>query len=495
MKKNRLIDVKKQANLSVQETFRLCLNGIAHRLTRSVLTLAVVVLAVAFFMFLLCENAFVSSTATGVDQEIQTRRLAAGSIAHLYNIPLSLSFSRGLANAARRNDTPALMERAAVTGYSLADIKNLADLCRTEQLYLDFFENMAVGKLVVLAQNRRGREILRYLSEETHRVTFEQRIRPMLDIKVPAGLNTLFAFATDYPLFETKLEHCRQAWSATVEELIIETQTLTGGKEVQLWLAETTPEQLQQWVELLHRHGFRMDTVTALRIQEQLQHDQLRKNIITTLSSPENRELWRKVFRERRRIAPDEMLLQLDDERATEVLGAGYSAAQLKQIAKTEAEHLRLMRHERTLAGMVDSKDQPGTISGRQWFLLFISFLVCMVGITNAMLMSITERFKEIATMKCLGATDHFILVQFMLEAALQGVAGGIFGMLLGFSAAIIKASALFGNAAFTYWPGWILAGAGVFSIITGIILSILASIYPSWAASRMAPMEAMRVE
>ena len=46
-----------------------------------------------------------------------------------------------------------------------------------------------------------------------------------------------------------------------------------------------------------------------------------------------------------------------------------------------------------------------------------MSLLVCTVGITNSMLMAVTERFKEIGTMKCLGALDSFVVVLFMLES------------------------------------------------------------------------------
>jgi len=128
-------------------------------------------------------------------------------------------------------------------------------------------------------------------------------------------------------------------------------------------------------------------------------------------------------------------------------------------------------------------------------FLLFISFIVCMVGIANAMLMSITERFREIATMKCLGGTDRYILIQFMMEAALQGLVGGILGMIIGFVIVLVKNAGSFGSYLFTYWPGQDIIINGAVSVAAGIVLAVLASVYPSWAASRMVPMEAMRVE
>ena len=52
----------------------------------------------------------------------------------------------------------------------------------------------------------------------------------------------------------------------------------------------------------------------------------------------------------------------------------------------------------------------------KQMWLIGLSLLVCVVGIANAMLMSVTERFREIGTMKCLGALDSFIVKLFLLE-------------------------------------------------------------------------------
>jgi putative ABC transport system permease protein len=53
-----------------------------------------------------------------------------------------------------------------------------------------------------------------------------------------------------------------------------------------------------------------------------------------------------------------------------------------------------------------------------------LSLLVCVVGIVNAQLMAVTERFREIGTMKCLGALDRFRLRLFLLEAGMQGLVG-----------------------------------------------------------------------
>src|SRR5690606_12266544 len=65
-------------------------------------------------------------------------------------------------------------------------------------------------------------------------------------------------------------------------------------------------------------------------------------------------------------------------------------------------------------------------------WLVVMSLLVSIVGITNAMLMSVTERYKEIGTIKCLGALDSFIVKLFLIESGLLGFFGSIIGSVLG---------------------------------------------------------------
>src|SRR5215207_9369918 len=65
-------------------------------------------------------------------------------------------------------------------------------------------------------------------------------------------------------------------------------------------------------------------------------------------------------------------------------------------------------------------------------WLIGLALLVAFVGILNSMLMSVTERFREIGTMKCLGALDGFIVKLFLLESLFQGFVGTVLGVILG---------------------------------------------------------------
>jgi electron transport complex protein RnfD len=75
------------------------------------------------------------------------------------------------------------------------------------------------------------------------------------------------------------------------------------------------------------------------------------------------------------------------------------------------------------------------------------------------MLMAITERFREIATMKCLGATDGFIMSQFMMEAGLQGLAGGAIGVLIGLVLAMVMPATT---------PWWVVITGTFIAVVIG---------------------------
>jgi putative ABC transport system permease protein len=133
--------------------------------------------------------------------------------------------------------------------------------------------------------------------------------------------------------------------------------------------------------------------------------------------------------------------------------------------------------------------------SPKQRWIILLSLLVCAVGIVNAQLMAVTERFREIGTMKCLGALDRFILRLFLLEAGMQGLVGAGAGALAGGLFALAVALIRFGGAALASisW-GEVFLSMGL-ATGAGCVLSLLGVLYPALVAARMHPVEAMRVE
>ncbi|MBW2329300.1 MAG: ABC transporter permease [Deltaproteobacteria bacterium] len=134
----------------------------------------------------------------------------------------------------------------------------------------------------------------------------------------------------------------------------------------------------------------------------------------------------------------------------------------------------------------------PGSVSigetAKQQWLVVLSLLVCVVGIVNAQLMAVTERFREIGTMKCLGAL-------FMLEAIMQGFVGSLAGALIGLLAALLSQTLMIGPIIFSSLPIGTLLLTAVKGIGTGCLLSLIGVTYPAITAARMEPVEAMRAE
>lgn len=140
-------------------------------------------------------------------------------------------------------------------------------------------------------------------------------------------------------------------------------------------------------------------------------------------------------------------------------------------------------------------EDTRADSSPKQRWIVLLSLLVCVVGIINAQLMAVTERFREIGTMKCLGALDRFILRLFLLEAGMQGLAGAGIGALTGALFALLSNTLRFGFQALgTAAPADILLSVAVATTV-GCLLSVVGVLYPAYVAARMQPVEAMRTE
>jgi hypothetical protein len=133
--------------------------------------------------------------------------------------------------------------------------------------------------------------------------------------------------------------------------------------------------------------------------------------------------------------------------------------------------------------------------ASRSAWLVSMSLIVCTVGIANSMLMSVTERFKEIGTMKCLGALDTFVLRLFLLEAGFLGIIASFLGWAFGTLVMFVIDG--FGQG----WPAVIGVGLVgyvkemLICVVVGTILTLLATIFPALRASQLPPVAALRSE
>jgi len=128
-------------------------------------------------------------------------------------------------------------------------------------------------------------------------------------------------------------------------------------------------------------------------------------------------------------------------------------------------------------------------------WLLGLALLVAFVGILNAMLMSVTERFREIGTMKCLGALDSFIIKLFLIESLFQGIVGTVIGIVMGVLLSVISNLSTYGRFAWKNLQVGEIGLALLICLAVGITLTVAGALYPAWQAARMQPIEAMRTD
>ncbi|MDQ0382930.1 ABC transporter permease [Amycolatopsis thermophila] len=117
-----------------------------------------------------------------------------------------------------------------------------------------------------------------------------------------------------------------------------------------------------------------------------------------------------------------------------------------------------------------------------------ISLLVGGIGVMNIMLVSVTERIREIGLRKAVGASPAVIRRQFMVEASVLGLAGGLLGAVLGIAGALVLPHLIAIQIAVSPW-------ATIVAILTAIGIGLVFGVYPAGRAARLAPIEALRSE
>lgn len=117
-----------------------------------------------------------------------------------------------------------------------------------------------------------------------------------------------------------------------------------------------------------------------------------------------------------------------------------------------------------------------------------ISLLVGGIGIMNIMIVSVTERTREIGLRMSIGATGRDIMMQFLIEAIIISVTGGLLGILLG-------AGATWMISFIAHWPVDISASSVILSFVVCTVIGIIFGFYPAAKASNLDPIEAIRYE
>lgn len=134
----------------------------------------------------------------------------------------------------------------------------------------------------------------------------------------------------------------------------------------------------------------------------------------------------------------------------------------------------------------MEAAGSSGRSGAQMRWLVGTSLVMCLVGVTNSMLMSVTERYREIGTIKCLGASDGFIVKVFFLEAIILGVLGSSIGAIAG--------TGLMGLAQGRLTLGG-FASIVLIGTVTGAVMTVVSAIAPAIQAAKMPAAAALRVD
>ena len=168
-----------------------------------------------------------------------------------------------------------------------------------------------------------------------------------------------------------------------------------------------------------------------------------------------------------------------------------YSDALLRYAVERGSPALREVLRE---SGMLSIAESADSRIQTRW-MVGLALLISFVGILNAMVMSVTERFREIGTMKCLGALDSLIIKLYLIESMFQGLGGTLIGILLGLALACFEGLGAYGSETFQLVPLLVLIRIVTTCLLAGVLLSVGGALYPAWVAARMQPVDAMRQE
>lgn len=476
----RKLHIQPQPSLPPSRQLAIAANGVQHRILRSSLTLAVVVLAVAFLTNVLVEHDISQSCKAGVGALSQQQR-ELGEFAAFVDTPLT------------PNDFAVRLAALPADGWQLQALAHWLDddpsTLRADAValtrYRAWFDALRIG-------NRR--QLVGKLGREA---AFEH-------LRAPGARDELAATARAIPL---RLPDGLLAFLARHEAVMARLQTaataLSGAREQ--WRGAVQGRTFIEWLTsdtapaaLLAEHQLQIEATDLQRLQgrarEQAQGGYLmqtlgRQSLTAAYAKQHNQVLERQVVL--RRLAHDSDLAawligQLGDDPVLTDAGV------VQTIATRLVDDRGVLNVEARLTGAYGTRMG---LSANTFWLLVVSLLVCAAGITNAMLVSVLERFREIATMKCLGALDGFIARLFLTESAFLGGTGGVLGVILGCLIGVARMVSGYGNWVTRFFPWAEILETAAICIGCGLGLAMVSALYPAYSAARMPPMAAMRVD
>jgi putative ABC transport system permease protein len=464
-----------------------------YRITRSAITVLILTLAVAFMSYVLFYGIISSDTKSFAFDEIKKTRFLGEWISRLSAPDMEQAIYRNILDGNNNR----IAEYRFWAGLGDVETDSLTRMCRRLDSFYSYFDRIPGPSADMLLAGNDPYSFAIRLAEKDRLEAFAEKAE-QLKLRLPlGGKDELFKLLTvEAPQTRLAADRiqagqqaaCRKVASAAKEQTYVD---LFASRD-------------KNFAEILKDAGFIITENDFDRLSNLAGAELELGKFSAILEKPETREA---VGRLTGTTAADVNLAGLIEwaggrsgaEKAALVINKTLPDSQQVNkdvIVALVSDYLRTATLQK-IAGDEEPYRRNSLLSlpPRTMWLILVSFLVCVIGISNTMLMSVTDRFNEIATMKCLGAVDGFIMTLFVFEAMVQGVIGSIAGVLLGIVLSLGRALSGFGMFAFESAAVMDIVAAGVVSFIIGIVIAALAATWPSWAAARLAPMEAMRVE
>jgi putative ABC transport system permease protein len=472
----------------------------SHRLFRASITIAILALAVAFLSHMLAFSVVERETQRSAWNELRESRLLGEIVSRTANVDTPRAIVAGLAS----DDPHRLGEYRAWSGAPTEQFERARSAARSFEQFEVYLVKTGPAQRAALFGDETTDEAAAALAEPGQLDHFLLQLAAF-GLRVPlGGAPRLKAFVfSERPLLSevvgaVAVGHTRAIAQLTARFAEADTNSLASAQGSQLFA--NPPANL---CAVAREQGF--DTslwdvsaltafTTRVRDRADVEH--------VMVSDPTRSELARELD-----VPPAEISLAqvlgyaVGSERHAASVSAILTRGGVKHLdaARTSAlarDFVRAQQVELAAGSDAPSANAWFGISTRNLWLVLLSFLVCGVGVANAMLMSVGERFAEIATMKCLGALDGFVMTLFLFEAAIQGVIGGVIGLILGALLALGRGFAEYGGllAAAHSAAGQVALALGA-ALVLGVLLAALAAVGPSFVAARLSPMEAMRID
>ncbi len=483
------IIVANQPRLGLRRILRITVDGIRYRLFRAAVTVAVIAVAVAFLLNILSESLIKRAVAHDTRDRLAHARLVHEWTSRLGTPAAPEAILREAAQAVPGN---ALHQTG---GMDASELDAFNALARTATGYLDFFDGLDYARRRRLVHQAEGTGIFEKLAAPGGLDAFLANLKDTRSVKLPGTEKELQAFLAQWPLLRTRIEAIRAGEAVAVARI----ETAREGRPV----IEALTEADGRFGQVIRDAGFALDAETGSVLAEQA------RRLIDAQAVERSFEsrTARQVIARHHDVLPGDVtvamlwrfLAEADHAREFRMTmleaGIGQALPEPALLSALSADWSEMNRLEQAGQLTADMGDGWLGLGQRMAFLLMVSMLVCAIGISNAMLMTVTERFREIATLKCLGALDGFIMTMFVLESCIMGVVGGLAGGILGAALGSLRMLTAFGTAFLRSFPLLDLSICMLAAMLVGICLAAAAAIYPSFRAARLAPMEAMRVE